>query len=130
MMLSLAITRELPKKRARPEDELQMAIIDHLRFRAAPGVVFHSVPNEAKRSPRLGARMKRMGLRPGAGDILLALPPTARAANLEVKNGKDGRQTPEQKQFERDIVACGGLYAIARTIDEATSILKTWGAIR
>lgn len=125
-----AITRELPKKRARPEDGLQMAVVELVRFTAKPGVVAHSVPNEGPRNPRLGERLKRMGLRPGAGDLVFLLPPTGRAAYLELKNGKDGRQSAEQKQFELDVIAVGGLYALARTLDEAVTILKQWGAIR
>lgn len=130
MTLPASILRELTKKHARPEDALQMALVEHLRFRVAPGVVWHSTPNEGVRSPREGARLKRMGLRPGAGDLLFVLPPAGRAAYLELKAGTAGRQSQEQKDFEADVNAAGARYALARTLDEALGVLKGWGAIR
>lgn len=125
----VSILRELPAKRTRPEDGLQMALVEHLRFRARPGVVWHSTPNEGARSPREGSRLKRMGLRPGAGDLVFILPPEGRAAYLELKSA-DGRQSREQKAFEADILAAGGRYALANNIDDALSILTTWEVIR
>lgn len=125
-----AITRELPRRRARPEDGLQMAIVELVRFTIMPGVVFHSVPNEGKRTPRLGDRLKRMGLLPGAGDLDFVLPPHGRAAYLELKNGKDGQLTPEQIAFGEAVVAAGGLYAVAYTFEQAAATLREWGAIR
>lgn len=130
MSIPASIIREIPSKRCRPEDTLQMALVEHLRFRARPGVIWHSTPNEGLRSAREGARLKRMGLRPGAGDLLFVLPPEGRAAYLELKAGKDGRQSAAQKQFEADALAAGARYALVRTIDDALSILIEWGVIR
>lgn len=56
--------------------------------------------------------------------------PGGAAAYLELKAGKDGRQSDEQKQLEADVVAAGARYALARTIDDALSTLLEWGAIR
>lgn len=118
------------KKRASPEAALQQQLVAIVRLAHKPGVVFHSTPNEGVRSPREGARMKRMGLLPGAGDLLFVLPPYGRAAYLELKAGKTGRQSDSQKAFEADVTAAGARYAIARDIDSALIILKEWGAVK
>lgn len=128
-MLMAAITRELPKRRARPEDAVQAAVVEHLRFRHSPGVVWHSTPNERKANEREGARLKRMGLRPGAPDLVVILPPHGRYAGLELKSAQ-GRQSPNQKGFEAEAVDAGALYAVAHGVDEALKILAEWGAIR
>jgi len=113
-----------------PEDALQMTLVKHLLIRTRPGVVWHSIPNEGVRSPQTGARLKKMGLRPGVADLVFILPPEGRAVYLELKAGKDGRQSKEQKQFEADAIAAGARYALARTLDEALKVLLEWGAIK
>jgi hypothetical protein len=118
-----------PAKHRRPEDEIQIAVIQHLQTRSVHGLVWNSVPNERKASAREGARLKRMGLRPGAADIIMSIPPNGLYAALELKAG-NGRQTKTQKSFEHDVISSGGLYAVAHSIDEALSVLKGWGAIR
>jgi len=129
-MLTPAIIRELPKRRARPEDAVQSAVVQHLKLRARPGVVFHSVPNEGKRSGREADRLKKMGLTPGVNDLVILLPPDGRYAGLELKDRKNGRHTEEQKCFGDAVIAAGGLYAVAWDIDEALDILTEWGVFR
>ena len=129
-MFTASILREMPKRRARPEDGLQMAVVQHLKLRARPGVVFHSVPNEGKRSGREADRLKKMGLTPGVNDLVILLPPNARYAGLELKDRKNGCHTEEQKGFGDAVIAAGGLYAVAWDIDEALEILTEWGAIK
>lgn len=54
---------------------------------------------------------------PGCSDIVGVLPPTGRMLCVEVKSDR-GRQTPEQKLFEQRVSDAGGLYVLARTLDD------------
>ncbi|MDL2318203.1 VRR-NUC domain-containing protein [Eubacteriales bacterium OttesenSCG-928-A19] len=64
------------------------------------GLLYH-VPNEGKRSPRTGARMRAAGLRKGVPDVCL---PVARngshALYIELKSRRKGaKATPEQEDW-------------------------------
>lgn len=46
------------------------------RWLRARGILHFSVPNEGKRSVRLAARMRAMGLTPGVADLIIVRNPT------------------------------------------------------
>lgn len=117
------------KPRRSDEEDWQIALVDHLRLRTMPGVIFFAIPNGGLRSKSEAARLKRMGVRKGASDIGFILPPHGRAGMLECKSGKN-TPTPEQEQFGAEVDAAGGLFAVAWNIDQALGILTAWGAIR
>lgn len=129
------IVRELPKRRARPEDSLQMTLVELLRFTAKPGVVFFSVPNERKSNIANLTRLLKMGMRPGAHDLVFIIPPNGRTATLELKRDKSatsskGVVSDEQAEFAADVIAAGGLTAVAYNFEQAVSTLKAWEVIR
>lgn len=92
-----------------------------------PGVVWFHVPNGAKLGAIQGAKFKRYGLRPGVSDIL-ALHNREFFA-LELKAPK-GRATESQLAFLDDVRAAGGHGCVAEGLDEAISILETWGLLK
>lgn len=53
----------------------------------------------------------------GSADITATLPPLGKRLEIEVKFGKD-RQSPDQKKFQDQIEAMGGIYIIVRTWDD------------
>lgn len=53
----------------------------------------------------------------GAGDICAVMPPLGRMLSIEVKHGKD-YQKPDQKIFQVEVEASGGLYMIVKTWDD------------
>lgn len=53
----------------------------------------------------------------GSADVTATLPPLGKRLEVEVKFGKD-RQSPDQKRFQDQIEAMGGIYIIVRTWDE------------
>ena len=53
----------------------------------------------------------------GSGDITVILPPLGRRLDVEVKYGKD-RQSDDQKRFQSELEAMGGLYIIVRTWED------------
>lgn len=112
--------------RSTAETRLQMALINHLRLLAPRNILYMAIPNEGSRSPKTGARMKAMGMLPGAPDLLFII--DGKAHGLELKADK-GRQSDTQRLVERAWEAAGGVYALAKGMDEALTVLRAWGAL-
>lgn len=115
------------KRKDDPEARLQKVIIQHLELAAAPGVLWLHIPNQGKRSVAMGAELKRMGLRPGASDLLFVK--DGQVYFLEVK-AKDGRLSDEQKQFAVDACDAGATVGWCYSIDDALRTLRSWGILR
>lgn len=115
-------------KRDDAEYRLQVAVVEHLKLRAMPDVVWYAVPNGEHRSKATGAKLKKMGVRPGVADLMLILPPEGHSAALELKVN-DNRASVAQGDFAADCRNAGATYAIAWDIDQALAILEAWGAI-
>jgi hypothetical protein len=109
------------------ERELHSYVADLLRLTARRDVLWLHVPNESPRSPRYGAQLVRMGMLPGAADLLIVV--KGQAHWMELKAGR-GRQSPEQVAFAEAAEAAGATYAVARTPEQAKGILASWGALR
>ena len=90
----------------RAEQQIQRAIVQHLRQRSAPGVVFLHVPNGGKRKPIEAAIFKSLGVCAGASDLLLW--DTGRSFALELK-APGGRATEAQLEFLADMKRAGAL---------------------
>lgn len=114
--------------RQSPERKLHLFTVQLLKMAARPGVVWFHPANESKRTPRMGAFLKLMGLVAGVSDIILALPPSGRMAALELKSER-GRLTVEQRRFQDALERCGGLIAVAHTPEDVQAVLKEWGAV-
>jgi hypothetical protein len=69
---------------------------------------------------RIGPRVVRFGV-PGQADLTGILPGGLRL-EIEVKT-TTGRQTPEQRAYQRIIERFGGVYVLARSVDDV------WAAI-
>jgi hypothetical protein len=111
------------------ESDTQIQIADWLRlYESARDFIFMSIPNEGKDRGNVARLMKllRMGLRPGASDIIIFW--QGRAYCLEIKT-EDGVQSDDQKAFEADCARVGVPYAVARSFDEAREILRIWQII-
>jgi hypothetical protein len=119
----------------RPEQAVQQAVFDHLRFRGKPGIVYWHTPNGAflggKRNRRgasiQGAIMKKNGVRAGVSDVLIFH--NAKLFALELKAPK-GRPTEAQLAFIADVEKAGGFTCIAEGVDEAVQKLEEWKLLR
>jgi hypothetical protein len=109
------------------ERQLQAAVLNCIKLRAFRTVYAFAIPNEAKRSPQLAARMIKQGLRPGVADLCI-MQTGGRTGWLELKSAK-GKQSPAQKHFQNICSTLGHRYAVAHTLDEALDTLKQWGAL-
>lgn len=114
--------------RNQPEYRLHCLVADLLRLLATPGVFAFHPANGEYRSPRTGARLKRMGVVRGVPDFVI-LAPGKPAIGLELKP-EGGRQSPEQRAVEQAWNAAGGKYVVARGYADAYEFLTSEGLIR
>jgi hypothetical protein len=68
-----------------------------------------------------GNRIK--GMPAGTSDLIVCLPPLGRFVGIEVKTEK-GRQSEQQASFQAAVQARGGIYVLARSVDEAIAGVK------
>jgi len=109
------------------ETEVHNAIVDHLRLRAKPDVLWIHPPNGGARDARTGAMLKRMGVLAGASDLLFWHQGNSFA--LEIKTD-GGRLSQSQREFFARFNKAGGHTAVAEGIDRAVAVLSAWGLLR
>jgi len=114
-------------RRAQPEAALQRALLQHLSLRGTGWLVW-STPNAGRRSPRLGAELKRQGMVPGVGDLSL-LSPIGNYYELELKSDR-GRLSPAQRARKEAVLECSGTWAVAFGLNDALEVLREWGAVQ
>jgi hypothetical protein len=114
-------------RRRSPEAQLHAAVVDHLRLRAEPDVVFLHPANGGKRDVREALRFRRMGVLAGASDLLLWH--RGHAFALELK-APGGRLSDAQLEFLARFNDAGGHSAVAEGLDRALAILEAWGLLR
>jgi hypothetical protein len=110
------------------EEQIHLAVVDHLRSRADPRAVWWHTPNQSKASPQYRRKLAAMGLRPGVSDLVFLH--NGEAFALELKRQKGGVVSDNQDQFLADWKAAGGEGFIARGLDEALACMKAWGVLR
>lgn len=119
-------------RRRRPlapmEDMIQATIIELLHLRADPRTIFFSVPNGLPSNAIAGARFKRLGLLPGAADLIV-ISPDAKIHCLEVK-GPAGFQSDVQRHFQDRCEAIGVSYHIVRSSRAAEELFEAWGCLK
>jgi hypothetical protein len=115
-----------PKRRKRPEQLIQRALVERLAWQKPAGVWFCHIGNGGYRRPIEAAIMAGMGVRSGAPDLLFVV--NGRAYGLELKAG-NGRLSPTQRECHEEIRKAGGVVGVAGGIDEAVSMLQEWGIL-
>jgi hypothetical protein len=113
--------------RARPEDQIQRAVFDHLRMRSAPGVYAFHVPNGGWRSHIEAAILKGLGVRAGVPDVIAIHRGQVYAIELKTE---DGRATSAQLQAIEDLRATGAHAEVAYGLDRALAVLEDWGLLK
>jgi transposase len=122
------IVKDQKSKRRHLEDDLQIAVADYLRLAVPGDVLWFHVPNGGKRNKITASILKKMGVRRGVADILFFRESLQKLA-IEMKT-QDGSQSKEQKDFERLWTLAGGIYVIARSIDEVKDTLRSLGFLQ
>jgi VRR-NUC domain len=113
-------------RRARPEEQIHVAVCQHLRLRALPDVLWTHCPNGERRDARTGAKLKRMGVLAGAADLLLWH--RGHAFALELKS-PGGRLSEAQLEFMARFNDAGGHTCVAQGLDKALACLTAWGLL-
>lgn len=112
-------------KRADPEGQLQRACCQILQLYENCGrLLYFAVPNAARRSPALAAKLKREGLRAGVPDLVVLT--FGRATFLELKAGKNDLQK-SQEDWRDKLTDKGFGWALIRSVDDLNETLMKLG---
>ena len=86
----------------------------------------YHIPNEGKRKPWTGARMRAEGLRKGVPDICLPVPRNGyHGLYIEMKS-VDGKLRKEQKEWLARLGKNGNLAVVCHGFEEARDLILTY----
>jgi hypothetical protein len=114
-------------RRARPEQQIQRALAEHLRLRAHKDVFWFACENGGARSAIEGAILKACGIKRGVPDLILIR--AGRCHGLELK-APGGRLSDAQRIAHDEMRAAGAEVAVAVGIDEALAQLERWQLLK
>jgi hypothetical protein len=116
----------MPKRRSQPERTIQIALIEHLAWRAPPDLWFCHYPSGGRRSRITGAVLKGMGAKAGVPDLLIVK--CGRLFALELKADR-GRLSAIQVATHAEMRKAGAVVGVAGSINDALAILGEWGVL-
>lgn len=100
------------------EHRLQVECVRWFRL-AHPRLLLYAVPNGGQRNAIVAAKLKAEGVLAGVPDLFLAVPSgTAHGLYIEMKNGKKGVVSENQRTVMAALEAQGYATAVCRTFDE------------
>lgn len=106
------------KAPSQPEHDLQVACVEWFRYQYQ-GLLLMSIPNGGWRKKATAAKLKQEGAVAGVPDLLLAHPSNGyHGLWIEMKNGKKGRLSDNQKTIIPQLEREGYKVIIARTFEE------------
>lgn len=111
----------------KPEEMLQVRLVQVLREFARPDVLWWHTPNGEKRDKRTAAKLWRMGVKPGVADLTFVIEGATHF--LELKEGH-GRMSVDQDFFMQDAERAGASYRCATGLAEALAAINEIGACR
>ena len=116
------------KKHRNEEAQIQSEFFKQVRilFPKLPSKLLFAVPNGGSRNIIEARNMKYQGVVPGVADVILLIPQHGYASLcLEFKTAK-GIQSDEQKEFQRQVEACGSKYVVVKSTIQAIKIIKKY----
>ena len=113
----------MTRRRAAPEEALQRACVQWLRWAIPDGAPFWwtHIRNEAKRSVVEGKRAKDMGMTPGAPDLVLCV--DGRFVGVELKVGRRP-VTDNQALAHKEIWEAGGAVYLVRSLEDLQRVIR------
>ena len=110
------------------EGDIQADFFDKVKlfFPHIPDKLLFAVPNGGSRHKIEAKNMKRQGVKPGVSDVILLIPKKGFASLLMEFKTQSGRQSDEQKEFQRQAEMCGSKYVIVRSVKDALSAMKDY----
>jgi hypothetical protein len=107
------------------EDKLQIACAKYLALQY-PNMLWHHTPNGGSRNAIEGAKLKRMGTKPGVADILiLEQNKSFTGLAIELKCGKN-KPTPEQVEFLNRVKRRGWEAKVIYNIDDFIKVVDEY----
>jgi len=110
------------------EADIQVDFFDKVKlfFPGLPGKLLFAVPNGGSRNKIEAKNLKLQGVKSGVSDVILLIPKKGYASLcLEFKT-QSGRQSDEQKEFQRQVEMCGSKYVIVRSAAKAIEAMKNY----
>jgi hypothetical protein len=114
-------------RRNQPEQQIQRALIQHIKARGVPDLFWFAVPNGGYRHPIEAKNLKATGVRAGVPDLCFLH--NSKFYGLELKTEK-GRASAHQLDRLTEISRAGGSVCIAYGLDAALQALETWELLR
>lgn len=97
-----------------------------LFFPTLPDRLLFAVPNGGSRHKIEAANMKRQGVKRGVADVILQVPKKGYASLcLEFKT-LTGRQSDEQKEYQRQVEMAGSKYVVVRSVQQAIRMVQEY----
>jgi len=113
-------------RRRHSEQQLQKAVLEHLRWRGVPELFAFHVPNGGWRSPVEAAIFRALGVVACVPDILVIR--NGQVFALELKT-EHGRLTQTQAETQQRMRAAGATVDTAVELDAALERLEQWGLL-
>lgn len=120
--------KEEKRRNNNEEARMQMEFFNlvPLYFPNLPERVLFAVPNGGSRHKIEAANMKRQGVKRGVADVILLIPKKGFASLcLEFKT-KVGKQSTEQKEFQKQAESCRNKYVVVRSASQAIKELRKY----
>jgi len=111
----------------RPEQALQRAVLDHLKWRGVPGLWWCHYPAGGFRSAIEAAIFKSLGTAAGVPDLLIVC--RGQLYGLELKSG-NGPLSDTQIATHDAMKRAGAVVETAYGLDQALAHLETWRLLR
>ncbi len=116
-------------KRARPEDDIQRAVVQYLdRLEALGRLAYFHVPNGGRRSKAEAQILKGLGVRAGVPDLVIVLP-GGTVCWLELK-APDGEASVAQAEWFDRLAALGHRWEIAFGLDQAIAVIDALPGVK
>lgn len=101
------------------EDKLQAACLIWFRLQYPQlRMLLFAVPNGGSRNKVEAAKLKATGVTPGVADLIFLLPRQGYNNLLIEMKTPTGKQSPEQKDFQKQVEKAGALYVICRSLEQ------------
>lgn len=120
-----------PKKKQQHDNEEARIQSEFFRqvplfFPTLPDRLLFAVPNGGSRHKIEAVNMKRQGVKRGVADVILQVPKKGFASLcLEFKT-PTGRQSDEQKEYQRQVEMAGSKYVVVQTVGQAIKVVQDY----
>jgi hypothetical protein len=109
------------------ELQIQISLIERLRWQCRPGVVYFHCPNGELRPKRAAAKLKAMGVLPGVADLVFLWSEAGRPAGLFLELKARGRPLRnDQAAFGKAVKAANFFFEWTDSLDDAVRILAQY----